>query len=746
MLHEILLTLSGHPSPIFGKDSVEDVSHDGVPLLSPSEKALLKSIGRLAEVHRQLRSQLEAIASSHHSTICRSVANSIRQIHLSRFQDKILDVEKRILVKDTSVVGAYDIVPLASVVGEFDGWHRRMGWYLDVTSSMRSKSSSNRSEECSGAALIDKLRAEAQTGFPDIEANATELTKVAETAWLRQVSSWIMHGKLPVHGADDFFVQPEAVTEGQVGHFRKNIELLPKSVTPVSASSILFIGKSIHQVRHYEQHSQLQAKTQIPKIQHGHLANAHLKHLSSLSLPIVPAQLARAVSAIRMSLSQNILQHLLSLQDIMTLLSCLRRYFLLEDGEFTLALVHEAEARIHSRQHSMGKLLQQDPAKALQGLTIKNAELNQTLGQTWKALAMRDETEENPALEFARENVTLSAPSKSAPRPSTSDSVTAASPKMTNIAFNDMLFPSAAHLALDISAPLDLFISPHEVETYSAINAYLISIRRSHLRLADLWRRTPARREHPAPPGPRTNATEASRAAQAPARKRATIRTVAARKVWATCSAAMCLLSETAAYLEGEIIRCSWERFEAWLKEPAEEVAVHTTIEPSATDSADANSPNKAAQRDPETLTAGHRAFLAALTYALFLTDVHYTKELRSLLGNIDQLIALFVRLLEIQQKIDLEQDAGLETVHVEEDERKISLELDRARKRVDSDLKSVINRLRQLDHERIGAGRYLDLGHVDTGGFEPWRGGGVDRLLMKLEFGRMRDDGYDVI
>jgi hypothetical protein len=742
MLHEIFLALSGHPSPIFGKGSVEDVSHDGVALLSPSEKALLKSIGHLAEVHRHLRTQLDTIASSHHSTICRSVANSIRQTHLSRFQDKILDVEKRILVKDTSLVGAYDIVPLASVVGEFDGWHRRMGWYWDITSFMRSNASSHRGEECSGASLIDKLRAEAQTGFPDIEANATELTRVAETAWLRQVSSWIMHGKLPVHGADDFFVQPEAAIEGQVGHFRKDIKLLPKFVIPTSASSILFIGKSIHQVRHYEQQSQLQAKTQIPKIQHGHLANAHLKHLSSLSLPIIPAQLARAVSAVRMSLSQNILQHLLPLQDIMTLLSCLRRYFLLEDGEFTLALVQEAEARIHARQHSMGKLLQHDPVKALQGLTVKNAELNQTLGQTWKALAMRDETEENPAFEFARENVTLSAPSKTVPRQSTSDSVTAASPKMSTIAFNDMLFPSAAHLALDISPPLDLFISPHEVETYSAINAYLISIRRSHLRLADLWRRTPARREHPAPPGPRSNATEASRAAQAPARKRATIRTVAARKVWATCSAAMSLLSETAAYLEGEIIRCSWERFEAWLKEPAE--AAHTTVGPSA-DSADINPP-KAAQRDPETLAAGHCAFLAALTYALFLTDVHYTKELRSLLGNVDQLIALFVRLLETQQKIDLEQDAGLETVHVEEDERKISLELDRARKRVDSDLKSVINRLRQLDHERIGAGRYLDLGHVDTGGFEPWKGGGVDRLLMKLEFGRMRDDGYDII
>lgn len=743
MLHEVLLALSGHPSPLFDKNTAGgDLSYDGVPLLSPSERALLDSIGKLSELHRQLRNQLDAIAASHHSTICRAVANSIRQTHLSRFQQKILDVESRILTKDASIVGAYDIVPLASVVGEFDEWHRRMGWYWDVTCFMSPRGSSSHDRECHGASLIDKLRAEAQTGFPDLEADAIELSRVAETAWLRQVSSWIMHGKLPVHGAEDFFIQHEKGNiSDEIGNFRQDSALLPKFVLSSTASSVLFVGKSIHQVRHYDQQSQIHAKMQMLNVQYGQLANAHLKHLSSLSLPILPAQLARAVSAIRMSLSQNILQHLLPLEDIMTLLSCLRRYFLLEDGEFTLALVHEAEARIHARQQSMGRLLQQDPVKALQGLSVKEAELNQTLNQTWKTLAMRDDTEENHAFDFARKNVTLSTPKKSSSRPTTSDAATAAGAQLTKVAFNDTLFPSACDLTLEITPPLDLFVGTREVETYAAINAYLISVRRSHLRLADLWRRTPARREHPAPPGPRNNATEAGRAAQGPARRRATQRTVATRKIWATCSAAMCLLSETAAYLEGEIIRCSWECFEAWLKMPAE------SNDRTESEAMDLDEASKPAHRDPETLAAGHRAFLAALTYALFLTDAPYTKELRSLLSNVDQLIALFGRLLEIQQRIDLEQDSGLETDHIEEDERKINLELDRARKRVDSDLKSVINRLRQLDHQRIGAGRYLDLSHVDTGGFEPWKGGGVDRLLMKLEFGRVRDDaGYDII
>ena len=738
MIHEVLLALSGHPSPLFDKSIAgENISHDGAPLLSPSEQALLQSIGRLSELHRELKSQLDAVALSHHSTVCRAAANSIRQTHLARFQKKILDVESRILTKDASIVGAYEIVPLASVVGEFDVWHRRIGWYWDLTCFMRSVRSSQRGEECSGASLIDKLRAEAQTGFPDLEESAMELSRVAETAWLRQVSSWIMHGKLPVHGADDFFIKSDGDSvDGGVARFRKDNSLLPKFVLPATASSILFVGKSIHQVRHYDQQSQIRAKLQAPGVHYSQLANAHLKHLSSLSLPIVPAHMARAVSVIRRSLSQNILQHLLPLEDIMVLLSCLRRYFLLEDGEFTLALVQEAEARIQARWQSMGKLLQQDPIKALQGLAIKEAELNQTLGQTWKTLAMRDDAEDL-AFDFARKNITLSLPRKSSSRPTTSDSITAASPQVSSIAFNDTLFPSAADLILEITPPLDLFISKREVETYSAISAYLTSVRRAHLRLADLWRRTPVRREHPAPPGPRSNATDAGRAAQAPARKRASKRAVAARRVWATCSAAMSLLSETAAYLEGEIIRCSWECFEVWLKEPANAAdktdGAQTDVDPTS----------QPAQRDPETLAAGHRAFLAALTYALFLTDVPYTKELRSLFNNVDQLIALFIRLLDVQQRIDVDQDAGLEVAHIEEDEKKIALELDRARKRVDSDLKSVINRLRQLDHERIGAGRYLDLSRVETGGFEPWKGGGVDRLLMKLEFGRVRDDGY---
>jgi len=379
--------------------------------------------------------------------------------------------------------------------------------------------------------------------------------------------------------------------------------------------------------------------------------------------------------------------------------------------------------------------------KAMQGLSIKDAELSQTLDRTWKLLAARSSSDDDKIFDFARRQLCLYQPRKASVRPSSTDSPMTCTPQLTTTSFNDLLFPNPSALGMAIMPPLDLILSTRDVETYSAINAFLVAIRRSHSRLSDLWKKTPARRDHPAPAGPKYGASEAGRSKLALSRERGKKRSTATRKIWASCSAAISLLAEITAYLEGEIIACSWDRLIAWLTPSSEE-----TFKGTSATALPLKDTSNTGIHDPETIAAGHRAFLAALTYALLLNDVTFTKDLRSLLGNIDQLTALFDRLLEVQQKLDLEHDAGLEGGLVEEEERKVALDLDRARKTVDSDLRSVVNRLRQLDQEWIGAGRYLDLSGAETGGFEPWKGRGVGRLLMKLEFGRMRDDGYEFV
>jgi hypothetical protein len=46
-----------------------------------------------------------------------------------------------------------------------------------------------------------------KTGYVDIEEAALSLVSVAETAWLKQVSGWVLYGRLPSFGMEDFFVQ-----------------------------------------------------------------------------------------------------------------------------------------------------------------------------------------------------------------------------------------------------------------------------------------------------------------------------------------------------------------------------------------------------------------------------------------------------------------------------------------------------------------------------------------------------------
>jgi len=197
MLHELLLSLSGHPSPLLTADHSSPNS-----ILSPPEKALLSSIAHLSDLHCKLIAHTNTITSTHPSSICQAVATAISSTHLGKFQRKVLEVEDGILRKDAGSVGAYNIVPLTAIVGEFSGWTRRMEWFLEVVDFMRGSEG-----KCSGAMVIDRLCDAIQTGYVDIEEAALSLVKVAEMAWLKQVSSWILYGRLPSFGREDFFVQ-----------------------------------------------------------------------------------------------------------------------------------------------------------------------------------------------------------------------------------------------------------------------------------------------------------------------------------------------------------------------------------------------------------------------------------------------------------------------------------------------------------------------------------------------------------
>ncbi|KAF5018485.1 hypothetical protein F66182_9539 [Fusarium sp. NRRL 66182] len=780
MLHEILLSLSGHPSPLLRTDATQTHALSGV---SPAERQLLSSAAHLSDVNIKLISYTAQVANSHPSTICRAVATAIDSIHLSAFQRKVLEVEASILRDDPELVGAYNIVPLTAVVGEFKDWTRRMDWLWEMVQFMLAKD--KKGEECHGAQLMDRLRLELQSGYRDVQDTAMSLVAVAETAWLKQVSAWILYGRLPSFGGEDFFIQR---MEGSEEEYKSRPGLLPAFVTPATASSMLFIGKSLNHIR---------VKSSVDSGLRGldHLSSK-LQELSSLSFPLKSTSFSRAIIAVRISLSENTLQKLLPLAKVTEMLQLLRDFFLLGRGEFAMQLTHEADEKIRSRWRRADNLAY-EKGDGLKNVTVKEGEVAAVLARTWAVLASMQgqHAEEDEQLELARDLLRLNLTKSKTTTPLGSGSGLSrdAANSLSESPFRNLLFSVPSLLSIQIPPPLDMVLSPSDVQIYSCINAYLLSMRRAHIRLTDLWKITSLRRHHPSHRGDREQLILL--------RKRWTTRSSSMRSSWTTASAAIFFLAETEAYLQTEIVAGLWEGFHEWLTandpkhtrsraptptkfqegddadgegedEDDDDIWLRGDNENAAAQAETSKTSDSTPPHDPQTLSTAHRLYLRTLIHRLLLTQPTFTEPLYNLLIHIDHLVAHLHRLHAIYTSIDLEEDAGVVDafVDLESEERDVKRRLHDIESRVRSGIEDVVAALRALesdpiftaewegdtapamateedDEEQHHHNRARDVDDVEErGGYTASRVGGINRLLMKLDFGTWfgRTDGHD--
>ncbi|KAH7068736.1 gamma-tubulin complex component protein [Paraphoma chrysanthemicola] len=754
MLHEILLSLSGHPSALF--DAVPDVDHvtsTASHLLSPPEAELLSSIGQLSRLHRQIREHVTRIAATHPSTVCRAAAASIISHHLALFQRKILEVESRILKQDASTVGAYNIVPLAGVVNDFSEWIQLLEWLWDLSSFVLSPEALrdgkvDNSKASSGSQLIDKLRAEAQTGYPNIGEAACYLGDVAEQSWLRQLSTWLLYGRLPSFGASDFFIQQEHEhSEGL--SFRVDHSLLPKFVTRHTASSILFVGRSLNQIRSIPPTTQ--AIDLSPNVSELDLLPGHVEALSRVRMPIAASELAEAVKAIRLSLSRNLLQHLLPRTKIIETLTVLHQFFLLAKGEFAVALIAEADKKRLIRSSGLETV---PKTQTMQGVMLKEAEISQTLARTLAILSTLADDDEHidDILDVASRVLRLAPRESQGHRPGTPGRAKDADsmlPRLTNASFDQLLLSTPCSLVMETPYPLDLFVSRSDLDAYATINAYLLAVRRAHLHLAQLWRQSSIRREHPCPPGYQYSNTAHGKSILKLRRQRTASRFRSMRKVWATCAASVLFLAESETYFQGAVIQESFNHFLKWVNRAQDPPisASHASHSPSQQPQIGPNHLKQ--QHDPEALSHAHRQFLSWIAYSLLLTDAAFPRLLYTLCTHVDELAAYITRLTDIQQNLDLAEDEGIEkfTRNYLNEENEVKLELDRARRRLDSDLKGLVERLRDIDNERssTSAPKINAEGQDEDSIYVPARTGGVDRLLMKLDWDARDKEDEDV-
>ncbi|PHH52629.1 hypothetical protein CFIMG_005778RA [Ceratocystis fimbriata CBS 114723] len=721
MLHEILLSLAGNPSPLLTPSSSDPGSASSTTnenaterianaaAISAPERQLIANCAELSELNTKLQSYSGQVRSTHPSMICRAAATAIETEHLREFQQCILKVEQSILSGDSSLVGAYRAVPLTAIIGEFSAWTRRLQWLWEIVQFILRV---DEGKPCAGARLVDWLRKEMQTGYEDIETAAIGLVKAAEMAWLKQAAAWILYGRLPGSGVTDFFIQRTPAEE-----FALAPDLLPRFVTPSAASSMLFVGRALNHPK---------VRTTIESGPAGRqLLSIQLTELSKLSHPINKEHFSRTINCVRLALSKGVLQKLLPLEQVCSTVMLFREFFLLGRGEFPMILTHEADEKNRSRWRRADNLAY-EKRDALGNVIVKQGEVTRVLGRVWATLGSMQglHADEDEELELARELIRLEltkskpqTPLKLAARASSKSTSTT----IADTPFRNLLFAVPTMLTIpEIPSPLDMFLAPSDVQIYSAINSYLLSIKRAHLRLTDLWKATALRRHHPAPPGPPGGSSGFGSVQVKLLRQRQQTRSLAMRSAWVTCSAAVFFLSETEAYLQSEIVAGLWENFHSWLVSSSsnhpsglsnnnpqktrnprhsgaasdsdgagldeEQEDAHDGVggdgdiwlhekpsipESSRNDMDSRHSGSRPASRrgghryatstlDPQSISVAHRVYLRALAKSLFLTQSSFTDSLYNLLVNVDQLVALIHSLQEIWASIDLEEDAGV--------------------------------------------------------------------------------------
>ncbi|EWC46860.1 hypothetical protein DRE_03872 [Drechslerella stenobrocha 248] len=429
-----------------------------------------------------------------------------------------------------------------------------------------------------GAKIIDRLREDMHTGYPSIEALVMELLNTAESAWLRQVSTWVLYGRLPTFGASDFMIREtatdadeeldddleEAVLSMDFALSRSNV---PKFMTPQTSSSILFVGRALHQIRRKGGLTKAGSKSATaPSSSAGvtsekALLQEHLAILQDLKTPLSPALFQAAISAIRDSLSRNTLQSLLPTEQIADVLRILREFYLLGRGEFAVGLVEQAEESVRKRM-TRPTLFRTKTGTSLTAVTVKDGEVGNVLKHTWAALYLRQaEEEHDDRLDRAREVLFLALHNKDGTTtgytPGTAPiKVPLIVKNLDKTVFSDILLGVPISLGFNLTWPMELFLTPQDLEIYQFLFHYLLSIRRAQMKLQALWQA----RRNTAVQG---ITTRRNREELRGRRQELVKREQSQRMAWATANLCVFFLESLGIYFQSNVIDSSFGDLEA---------------------------------------------------------------------------------------------------------------------------------------------------------------------------------------
>lgn len=729
MLHEILLSLSGIPSPIWDqiRGGVEKSPETGLnAYTSPAERAMLEILGELADLHTRIREGAAIVIRSHPSTICRAVGSRVSSKHLRDFIQKTVEVERAILHMDAKFVGAYNIVPLSALVTEFQPWARSLRWLDSVVTRLQRKLTS-------GAAIMKICKDEMQTGYTDIRNLSQDLLITAEQAWISSLSPWLLFGRLPVQVAKDFMVEHDE-QEG----YSLSADRMPFFVSERAARAILEAGSSISTLQRWTSHG---GSEQSSGAAARALVSINYQEIMSLEVPIQPDAFEKTIAATNRHISDTALSRILPSSMVFELLGVIQNFALLKSGEFAACLIREADEYLRTKLHQSRRAEQ--PVKKLgrmDGLSISDVDTAAILKKSFSALAALMPGHEADVLLIDKAATYLKLVSD-----------TRCIPKVNT------LLPNQAALAIDLPAksPLRMFLTLADTACYRDISAYVVSLRRAEARFNSLWQITMHRRCRSSPTAPWQAGTPQARSL---IRARDENRHKSMRTHWATVSQTVYLLTALRGYFHGEVIPQSWSQLQRWLNWEDVDSSASTQAEHPGTTMSQARPPSQendqhsvnfasdaktfVGRQDPRTMARAHRTYLASLRTALLLEQTTYLATLNNLLTQIDHFAALFHRIATVWAALDIQEADGTIDAFSDfsKEQTEIAAELEQTNKTIKDLLRQLVDNIKAAEKEfsqdgvTTGiAGLGLSRGGEDE--FVPWRARTIDRLIMKLDF-----------
>ncbi len=425
--------------------------------------------------------------TAHMVPLCAQILRS-----LEAYDELVVELERRLLARDTALVSAESYVSLATIRAEMQIWDTRIAALGRLLESLvrgpeeQVGSASDAPEDpqqpasgltgWTGGLLIDLLARLADTGVTRVAELFAALRDAVEDSWKTLLGDWVCHGIAngsPVSLGSSFvsegrdalveLIAADESSNSNVSTWRLRPWALPSSVSPVTADAILYVGRAISRVKAHSEGGQM-----IPAA----LMASHRERLRDASVrPSQPHLFAKTIADVKQDVGEWLWRNVLTDQAVLSALQDLGNYFLLRSGTFSLSLL----AEIDETQRK----------KTLGARTAAAAELSDTdLELALHRASVGTDLEDHHSLELLHWRKGGRSESK---RRRIGDDGSSLDEGVQRARFDDSFvgIPAQLHYATDF--PLDFFLSDVELETYSQIFSYLSALRRTHSRVLSCW-------------------------------------------------------------------------------------------------------------------------------------------------------------------------------------------------------------------------------------------------------------------